>query len=59
LGSQAKVTNTGNGRAVVVQINDRGPHAKGRILDVSRKAAGRLALKRKGVAEVAVQPLSR
>jgi rare lipoprotein A len=59
LGSTAKVTNTENGRSVVVRIDDRGPHAKHRILDVSRKAADHLAFKGKGVAEVAVQPLSR
>jgi rare lipoprotein A len=57
LGSAAKVTNRENGRSVVVKIDDRGPRAKDRILDVSRKAADRLAFKGKGVAEVAVQPL--
>jgi len=57
LGSRARVTNTENGRSVVVRIDDRGPQAKHRILDVSRKAATRLGFKEDGVAPVAVQPL--
>jgi rare lipoprotein A len=56
LGATAKVTNTENGRSVTVEVNDRGPYAKNRILDVSRKAAERLGFKHDGVAKVAVQP---
>lgn len=57
LGATAKVTNTENGRSVTVRVNDRGPYAKRRILDVSRRAAERLGFKHDGVAKVAVQPL--
>ena len=39
LASHAKVTNLDNGRSVVVKINDRGPYARGRILDLSPRAA--------------------
>jgi rare lipoprotein A len=57
LGSTAKVTNTENGRSVTVEVNDRGPYARNRILDVSPKAAKHLGFKSDGVAKVAVQPL--
>jgi rare lipoprotein A len=57
LGTTAKVTNTENGRSVTVKVNDRGPYAKNRILDVSPKAAKHLGFKHDGVANVAVQPL--
>jgi rare lipoprotein A len=57
LGASAKVTNTQNGRSVTVEVNDRRPYAKRRILDVSPKAAEHLGFKDKGVAKVAVQPL--
>jgi rare lipoprotein A len=55
LGTTAKVTNRENGRTVTVKVNDRGPYAKNRILDVSPKAAKRLGFKHDGVAHVAVQ----
>ncbi len=38
-GTRVKVRNMVNGREVVVRINDRGPHTKGRIIGLSRKAA--------------------
>jgi peptidoglycan lytic transglycosylase len=57
LASHAKVTNLDNGRSVVVKINDRGPYARGRILDLSPRAADALNMKRAGVAAVAVEPL--
>jgi rare lipoprotein A len=57
LASYAKVTNLNNGRAVVVKINDRGPYTRGRILDLSPRAADALDMKRAGVAGVAVEPL--
>ncbi len=43
-GSKVRVTNAGNGRSVVVRINDRGPFHGGRVIDVSRAAAERLGL---------------
>jgi rare lipoprotein A len=57
LASYAKVTNLDNGRSVVVKINDRGPYARGRILDLSPRAADALDMKRAGVVAVAVEPL--
>ncbi|MDH0659300.1 MULTISPECIES: septal ring lytic transglycosylase RlpA family protein [unclassified Empedobacter] len=37
-GTKVKVTNTNNGKSVVVKINDRGPHTKSRLLDLSKAA---------------------
>ena len=53
LGTKARVTNLGNGKAVEVTINDRGPHCRGRILDLSRAAAKQLAMG--GTARVRVE----
>lgn len=55
--SLVRVTNLENGRAVVVRINDRGPFKKGRIIDVSERAAELLAFKNRGTARVRVQVL--
>ena len=41
-GTKLKVTNTNNGKAVVVRINDRGPFIRGRVLDLSKAAARQL-----------------
>jgi rare lipoprotein A len=41
-GTKLRVTNQGNGRSVVVRINDRGPFVRGRVLDLSKGAAGQL-----------------
>ena len=57
LASCAKVTNLDNGRSVVVKINDRGPFTRGRILDLSPRAADALDMKSAGVAAVVVEPL--
>jgi rare lipoprotein A len=57
LASYAKVTNLDNSRSVVVKINDRGPYTRGRILDLSPRAADALDMKRAGVAAVVVEPL--
>jgi rare lipoprotein A len=50
------VTNLDNGRSVVVKINDRGPFTRGRILDLSPRAADVLDMKRAGVVAVVVEP---
>ncbi len=56
LGATAQVTNLENGKTVTVEINDRGPYAKGRIIDLSKRAADRLGVeKRQGVADVRVE----
>ncbi len=41
-GTKVRVTNKQNGKSVVVRINDRGPFIKGRVIDLSKAAAGRL-----------------
>ena len=56
---RAKVTNLENGRSVIVRINDRGPFAKDREIDMSRHAADFLGFKEKGTAKVRVQYLGR
>lgn len=57
LGTKAKVTNVETGKSVKVTVTDRGPYAKGRILDVSPRAADKLGMKTDGVASVKVKPL--
>ncbi|TCT01554.1 rare lipoprotein A [Aquabacter spiritensis] len=52
--TKVKVTNLRNGRSVIVRINDRGPFIRGRIIDVSRAAAGELGFTRHGVTKVRV-----
>lgn len=54
-GSRVLVTNLSNGRQVVVRINDRGPHVKGRIIDLTRSAFARIADVDKGVADVEIR----
>ena len=57
-GSRVLVTNLSNDKSVVVRINDRGPHTRGRIIDLSRQAAQQLDMLRSGTAKVRVQGLS-
>lgn len=57
-GSRVKVTNLANGKSVVVQINDRGPAVKSRIIDVSRAAARALGMVGAGTTPVQVEWLS-
>jgi len=58
-GTRVKVTNIRNGKSVVLRINDRGPFAKGRIIDVTRKAAHVLGFHAAGSARVKIQVVSR
>jgi rare lipoprotein A len=51
-GSKIKVTNPSNGLSVVVRINDRGPFAKGRVIDLSRAAAQSIGMIQRGHARV-------
>ena len=53
-----RVTNLGNGKSVVVRLNDRGPFARGRIIDLSRAAAEALDMVGAGTARVEVQSLA-
>ncbi len=54
-GSLLKVTNPANGKHVVVRVADRGPFAKGRIIDLSYSAAKALGILSQGVALVEVE----
>ena len=56
-GTTVRVTNLANGKKVVVRINDRGPFIKGRIIDLSYKAAGELDYISRGVVKVRVEVL--
>jgi rare lipoprotein A len=58
LNSKAKVTNLDNGRTVEVTINDRGPGAPGRAIDLSERAAQKLGMKKEGLAPVVIQPVA-
>lgn len=57
LGTRVRVTHLDNGRSILVRINDRGPFAADRIIDLSRAAATRLEMMGKGTARVRVQTL--
>ncbi|MBL4634238.1 MAG: septal ring lytic transglycosylase RlpA family protein [Kofleriaceae bacterium] len=58
-GTKVRVTHLGNGKSVIVRINDRGPFGnRGRILDLSEAAATRLGMKRAGVARIKLEVLS-
>ena len=54
-GTKLKVLNPVNGRSVVVRVTDRGPFVRGRIIDLSGRAAKELDIIGKGVAVVVVQ----
>ena len=51
----AEVENLRTGKSVLVRINDRGPFAKGRVIDLSQAAASEIGLVRSGVAKVRVE----
>ncbi len=59
LPSYARVTNTRNGRSIIVRVNDRGPYHAGRVMDVSAKVADALDFKRFGTAQVKVEYLGK
>jgi rare lipoprotein A len=54
-----RVTNLENGKSIVVRVNDRGPYARGRIIDLSRHAAELLDVVKNGTAPVRVTYLGR
>lgn len=58
-GTKVKVENLRNGRSVVVRINDRGPFVGGRIIDLTKAAAGRLGFIQAGIAKVRLTVLER
>lgn len=57
-GTWIKVTNLKNGKSVMLEVNDRGPFVRGRILDVSKEAAIRLDFIDQGVIEVRIEVLN-
>lgn len=56
---KVRVTDLDNGRSLVLRVNDRGPFARGRIIDVSARAAQLLGFYEKGTARVRVTYLAR
>ena len=54
-GTLVRVTNLGNGRTVTVEITDRGPHIKTRVIDVSLAAARELGMQKKGITRVKLE----
>ena len=57
LGSRLRVTNLRNDRSVVVRVNDRGPFAGHRVIDVSKGAARALGMLGRGTARVRIELL--
>lgn len=55
LPSIVKVTNLENGRSLIVRVNDRGPYAKNRIIDISKRGAQLLGYQAKGIMKVRVE----
>jgi rare lipoprotein A len=58
-GTRVRVTHLGNGRSVVVRINDRGPFIRGRIIDLSRAAAGVIGMTGQGIARIRMDVMGR
>lgn len=56
-GSMVKVTNTANGKSVVVRINDRGPFVRGRVIDLSKTAFSRIGSLSSGLINVRIEVL--
>lgn len=54
-GTVIKVTNLSNNKTTAVRINDRGPHVKGRIIDLSKSAAEKLDFINKGLTRVKIE----
>jgi rare lipoprotein A (peptidoglycan hydrolase) len=57
LGTRVRVTNTANGRSVVVRISDRGPFVRGRSIDLSHSAAQAVGMTQAGLAKVRMEVL--
>lgn len=59
LGTKAKVTNLETGQSAVVDIEDRGPYVKGRIIDLSPSTAEKIGIEREqGIGKVEVAPIA-
>ena len=57
-GTLLRVTHLGNGRSVVVRVNDRGPFTDRRIIDLSHAAASDLGMVAAGTARVRIEPIT-
>jgi len=57
-GTMLKVTNPANGQSVIVRVTDRGPYVKGRIIDLSVRAAREIGIIAQGIAPVIVERYS-
>ncbi|VEI48182.1 rare lipoprotein A [Actinobacillus equuli] len=58
-GTLVEVTNMRNGRSVVVRVNDRGPYAHARVVDLSKAAARQLGMHNSGTAHVKLAVLNK
>ena len=58
-GTMVRVTNTRNNKSVIVRINDRGPYAKNRVIDLSRAAAQAIDMVSSGVANIKAEVLGK
>jgi rare lipoprotein A len=58
-GTRVRVKHLSSGRSVDVVINDRGPYVAGRIIDLSKAAAGQIGMTGQGVARVSMEVLGR
>lgn len=56
-GTRVQVTNLSNNKRVIVRINDRGPHTRNRLIDLSQQAAKQIDMLRSGVAPVRIEAL--
>ena len=54
-GTEVRVTYASTGESVIVRINDRGPYAHGRVIDLSREAADEIGLLNAGVGKVRLE----
>ena len=57
-GTKLRVTNLRNGKSVIVRVNDRGPYAGARILDLSEGAASRIGMLASGTAHVRLEVMT-
>jgi rare lipoprotein A len=55
LATKATVTNVQNGRSVDVLVNDRGPYASNRVMDLSERAAAALGITKTGLGQVVIR----
>lgn len=57
-GTRVRVTNEATDESVVVRINDRGPYAKNRVIDLSKEAAADIGILDTGVGRVTIEVLA-